>query len=163
MSKFPYPVIVFALSLLVSTGQAAWAASITAQPTTISGEQAQGSEEPTSGFSAQKVAAGEVLQMVFALGLVLAIIALAAWLLRRLPGLQRGAHRNLQILEGISLGTRERVVLVQVGEQQLLLGVCPGQIRTLHVLKTPLPMPPHSSRSPFVQHLERALRPGESP
>ncbi|ADE16640.1 flagellar biosynthesis protein FliO [Nitrosococcus halophilus Nc 4] len=161
MSKAPYTVIVLVLLLFVSVGQRAWAASINAQPAAISEEQAQGSEERVQGFPAQTVAAGEVLQMVFALGLVLGVIALVAWFLRRLPGLQRGAHRNLQILEGISLGTRERLVLVQVGEQQLLLGVCPGQIRTLHVLKTPIPVSPHSSRSPFARHLERALKPGE--
>ena len=39
---------------------------------------------------------------------------------------------------GISLGGKERIVLVQVGEQQLLVGVAPGSLRTLHVLDQPL-------------------------
>ena len=36
------------------------------------------------------------------------------------------------------MGTRERVVLLQVGDKQLLVGVAPGSIKTLHVLETPL-------------------------
>ena len=36
----------------------------------------------------------------------------------------------------VSLGTRERAVLIRIGDRQLLLGVAPGNVRTLHVLET---------------------------
>jgi flagellar protein FliO/FliZ len=38
------------------------------------------------------------------------------------------------------LGTRERAVLLQVGDQQLVVGVAPGRVQTLHVLDKPLSM-----------------------
>ena len=41
------------------------------------------------------------------------------------------------VLSSVSVGQRERAVLVQVGEQQMLLGVGPGNVRTLHVFDKP--------------------------
>ena len=58
--------------------------------------------------------------------------------MRRAGGLHGQAGGTLRILGGLSLGTREKLVLVKVGETQLLLGVAPGQVRKLHVLDTPI-------------------------
>jgi len=41
----------------------------------------------------------------------------------------------VQVLGGVSLGTRERAVLLSVDGTRLLVGVAPGQVRTLHVLE----------------------------
>jgi flagellar protein FliO/FliZ len=38
----------------------------------------------------------------------------------------------------LSLGTRERAVLVRVGGQELLLGVAAGSVRTLHSFTAPV-------------------------
>lgn len=66
---------------------------------------------------------------------VLAILALG-WVLRRTgAGVSGGVAGQLRVLGGLSVGNRERVVLVQVGERQLLLGVAPGRVQTLHVLE----------------------------
>ncbi|EQD42713.1 Flagellar biosynthesis protein, FliO, partial [mine drainage metagenome] len=40
----------------------------------------------------------------------------------------------LEILASMPLGAKERAVLVKVGDAQILLGVAPGQVNTLHVL-----------------------------
>ena len=61
-----------------------------------------------------------------------------AWLARRFNRLQSTADGSLRVLGGISMGARERVVLVQVGDTQLLLGVAPGRINMLHQLEEPL-------------------------
>lgn len=82
---------------------------------------------------------GSLVQVGAGLLLVVALIGLLAWLVRRLGRVQGGAAGSLRILGGLSLGARERVVLLQVGERQLLLGVAPGRVQTLHVLETPLP------------------------
>jgi flagellar protein FliO/FliZ len=37
----------------------------------------------------------------------------------------------------VGVGQRERAVLVQVGEQQFLLGVGPGNVRILHIFDEP--------------------------
>lgn len=76
----------------------------------------------------------------FGLGLVVVLMTVVAlvWILRRVGKLQTSFGGSLKTLGGLSLGARERLVLVQVGDKQLLLGVAPGRIQTLHVLDTPL-------------------------
>lgn len=85
------------------------------------------------------VVAGEsILGVVLSLILVVAIIFLFAWIMRRMSGSTFRSNSFLKVIGGVSMGARERIVLVQVGEEQLLLGVSPGRIQTLHKLHTPL-------------------------
>lgn len=83
----------------------------------------------------EPVGAGDFFQMFLGLLLVLGIIFGMAWFIRRMGTFQQASHGALRILGGLSVGQRERIVLVQVGDKQLLLGLAPGQIRTLHVLE----------------------------
>jgi len=46
----------------------------------------------------------------------------------------------IEIVADAALGTKERAVLVQVGKQQMLLGVAPGRVSLLHVLEEPVPV-----------------------
>jgi len=66
---------------------------------------------------------------------VLAAIVLVAWLLKRMNVAQQGSGHLLKILGGVSIGQRERIVLVEVKDTWLVIGVGPGQIRTLHTLQ----------------------------
>lgn len=75
-----------------------------------------------------------IVQIILSLLLVLAAIVLVAWLLKRMNMAQQGAGRQLKVLGGISIGQRERIVLVEVENTWLVVGVGPGQIRTLHTL-----------------------------
>jgi flagellar protein FliO/FliZ len=59
--------------------------------------------------------------------------------LRRFGRLQQGGAGKLRIVDGLALGPRDRLVLVQVGNDQVLLGVTPGNIQALHVLAEALP------------------------
>jgi flagellar protein FliO/FliZ len=59
------------------------------------------------------------------------------------------------------VGQRERVVLIQVGSQQLLLGVAPGRVQTLHVLEEPISVGTASSPGEsFAERLGSALKKG---
>jgi flagellar protein FliO/FliZ len=79
-----------------------------------------------------------LIQVTFGLFVVLMIIAAAAWFSRRFGHFQATAGGSLRIIGGLHLGAKERLVVVQVGEEQLLLGVAPGRVATLHVLAKPL-------------------------
>ena len=76
------------------------------------------------------------------LSLALALVLLAFWgcarLMRRLQRASEGGGAGLRVVGGLSLGQRERLVVVQAGDEQLLLGVSAGRIERLHVLDTPL-------------------------
>lgn len=78
-----------------------------------------------------------VMRVTFALVLVVAAVLAAAWMARRVRGLTGGGGPGLQILSQVALGQKERAVLIQVGDRQLLLGVAQGNVRTLHVLEAP--------------------------
>ena len=97
---------------------------------------------------------------VLALVAVLALIAGLAWLLKRLPATGLRGSEQLRVVSSLTVGQRERLLVVQVGEQQLLLGVTTGTIATLHVLPTPLDIPaaPTVAALPFAQLLAGKLR-----
>lgn len=83
------------------------------------------------------VSSGSVVQIIFSLLLVLAAIVLVAWLLKRMNVAQHGSGNLLKVVGGTSIGQRERIVLVEVKDTWLVIGVGPGQIRTLHTLDRP--------------------------
>lgn len=105
------------------------------------------------------VGAGSVAQVALALLFILVLIVGVAWLLRRLGQFQSGGGNAIRVLGGQSVGARERVVLVQVGETQLLLGVAPGRVQTLHVLEKPIPVEPRGAGGEnFARRLSQAVR-----
>jgi flagellar protein FliO/FliZ len=81
-------------------------------------------------------------QVTVALGLVLALIFVAAWLMRRLRGFGRTGTGALDIVADLPVGQKERAVLIRVGTQQVLIGVAPGRVTTLHVLSEPVNVTP---------------------
>ncbi|RKR06094.1 flagellar protein FliO/FliZ [Kushneria sinocarnis] len=86
------------------------------------------------GSDADMAAAGMGKTMI-GLVVVLAIIGLCAWAIRRLGrGRLMGSQRQLRVIASQNLGQRERVVMVEVEDTWLVLGVAPGSVRTLHTL-----------------------------
>jgi flagellar protein FliO/FliZ len=76
---------------------------------------------------------GSMLQVILGLGLVLAVMAGSAWLLRRFGGLQRRpGGGGIRVIGGSAVGQRERVVLVEVADTWLVIGVAPGHVTALH-------------------------------
>jgi len=90
------------------------------------------------GVAMEPVSMGNVVQLVIALVVVLLAIAGVGWMVRRLGRFPAGTSGVLKVLGGLAMGQRERVVLLQVGDKQLLVGVAPGRIETLYVLDEPL-------------------------
>jgi flagellar protein FliO/FliZ len=104
--------------------------------------------------------AGQLTQLVFGLLFVLALIFFLAWLLRRVQ--QAGPAGKAQVIDIIgsrALGPRDRLMLVQVGNEQILLGLSPGTITALHVLKEPVHVPSASEKTTpeFAQRLMELL------
>ena len=97
-------------------------------------------EAPASpiGMAGEVLDGGFMLQFLAGLGVVVLCIIGLAWLLKRAGGLQSSARGALRVIDGVALSTRERLVLVQVGEQQVLLGVAPGRVNAVHVLEQPV-------------------------
>ena len=86
---------------------------------------------PSAAEAAPAPAAG-LAQVTLSLLLVLAAGFAAAWLLRRVRGLQRTrSSEGLAVVAEVAVGQRERIVLVEVGGERVLVGVAPGSVRAL--------------------------------
>lgn len=92
--------------------------------------------------------AGPFLRMVLSLGAVLAVVAGLAWLARRLRAGGGSRAGLIEIVSGVSLGAREKVVLLRVGQEQVLVGVSPAGMRALHVMKDT------GAPAPFAGYME---------
>jgi flagellar protein FliO/FliZ len=108
------------------------------------------------------IGVGSIAGLLVSLLLVIGIILVAAWLLRRLPGMGgHGGSGLLRVRASLPLGMKERVVLVEAAGETLLLGVTAGGIRCLHRFDEPLP-PQSQSEGGFAQLLAERIRGKES-
>lgn len=78
-----------------------------------------------------------LLQMLLGLGLVIGLILVLSWLLRRVAGLSP-INKELSILGVLPLSSREKVVLIKAGKKQLLLGVASGRVSLLESFSEPV-------------------------
>ena len=77
------------------------------------------------------VSPGSVLQVLTGLGVVLFLVFGAAWLLRRVGRVSGLSNQAIKTVGAAAVGTRERVVLLEVSGTWILVGVAPGQVRSL--------------------------------
>jgi flagellar protein FliO/FliZ len=79
------------------------------------------------------VGAGSMLQFAFGLIVVLGLIVAAGWFMKRFQ-VGPNAPGTVKVIAGASVGQRERVVVVEVGDNWLVLGVAPGRVNALHTM-----------------------------
>ena len=118
-------------------------------------------DKPIASLVNEPVGVGNYLQMFFGLFIIVALILGLAWFMRRMGNMNSMAAGNLKVLGGLSIGQRERIVLVQAGNAQLLVGVAPGEIRTLHVMDEPILTSEETTQkhsSGFAEKLHAAIK-----
>lgn len=139
-------------SVAATTSAPARAVPLTLQPATPVQIGAHAPQSPGLG--------GAFLALLLVLGLIVGL----GWLLKRLPGSGFRQAEGLRVVASINLGAKERAAVVQVGGEQLLLGIGAGGVRTLHVLPQPLPeapapqLPSLKTLPDFKQLLAQRLR-----
>jgi flagellar protein FliO/FliZ len=106
--------------------------------------------------------AGGLARVTLALLAVLVAVFVVAWIVRRMRGFGTRSSGDLDVIADIALGAKERAVLLKVGQKQILLGVAPGRVNTLHVLEEPLDPAkpaagPSDSRPSFKSLMLRSL------
>jgi flagellar protein FliO/FliZ len=80
-----------------------------------------------------------LVQILMNLILVLCAVVLLAWLFRKLQHVQQPGAASLRVHASLALGPKERLLVVAVGDEQILVGASGAGIHPLHVLKQPLP------------------------
>ena len=78
--------------------------------------------------------AAGLLQTIFALLLVLGLLIGLAWLLKRYGPKPGGGLANLRVVGALNIGGRERIMVVEVGDQWIVVGAAPGRVNALHTM-----------------------------
>jgi flagellar protein FliO/FliZ len=103
--------------------------------------------------------AGSLLQVFIGLVAVLLLIFGTAWVAKRL-GVARGGSSNLlHVISSVSVGARERVVMVEIGDNWLVVGVAAGSVNALMTLPKgeSLPAAPAAFNSSFAANLKQLI------
>ena len=90
-----------------------------------------------------------LLQVVGSFVVVILLLIGVLVLLRRFNGVSSQMNGSMRVISSVGVGQRERVVLLQVGEEQILVGVGPGNVRKIHAFDEPVVEPAASSTPNF--------------
>lgn len=85
---------------------------------------------------------------------VIAIIYGCAWIIRRMNGMTGMNNQAIKVVSVMALGARERIALIEVGGQQILVGITPSTIRTLQVFDEPVVTSDQTGSSEFARRLQ---------
>ncbi|WP_374334696.1 flagellar biosynthetic protein FliO [Leeia sp.] len=108
--------------------------------------------------SAAPLSFGYFFQVLISLVLVLALLFGTLLLMKRFSHGMPGRLSPLKMVGGLALGTRERVVVVELGDRWLVLGVTAQSVQLLTEQPRPEGVPSQAeSAPPFQQWLQRAL------
>lgn len=97
---------------------------------------------------------GTVMSLGLGLLAVVAVIYGCAWLIRRMSGMTGMNNSAIKVVSVLAIGARERIALVEVGGQQILLGITPSTIRTLQVFEEPVVDAANPPSSEFARRLQ---------
>ncbi|WP_158014702.1 flagellar biosynthetic protein FliO [Salinivibrio kushneri] len=101
-----------------------------------------------------------IVTMLLSLGLVLGLIFALAWLLRRLkvPGLAQQSD-GITIVSQLAVGQKERILVVDIHGEQLVVGVTANSVNVLKTLDNPIPTATSGSdkSSRFANQLSQLL------
>lgn len=74
---------------------------------------------------------GSLFKVFLGLAAVLLVMAAITWALKRIVPGAGGQQSVIKVVGGVSVGTRERVVVVEVAGRWLVVGVAAGQVNAI--------------------------------
>ena len=91
-----------------------------------------------------------LLQVVGSFVLVICVLLAVLLLLKRFNGAGSPRSGQMRVIASLGLGQRERAVLIEVGNEQFLVGVAPGSVNMLHALPDPVRPASESAKPSFI-------------
>ena len=102
---------------------------------------------------------GDVLNLGVSMLIVVAAIVVLGWLYSRSRFVGGGSSDVINIVATQALGPKERLLIVEVAEQQLLVGMTATGVQTLHVFDKPVAVPTTARTSTgFASRLRSAVQ-----
>jgi len=103
-------------------------------------------------------------KITLGLAFILILIFLLAWAMKKMQLTPNSNNRLINIISAISVGQRDRIALIQVGDEQFVVGLTPGKIEKLHTLKTPVELPHQEEQAAngFYDKFSQLMKQGQS-
>jgi flagellar protein FliO/FliZ len=102
-----------------------------------------------------------VFQTLFSLLLVLAILGGLAWFLKKFGPRHQSGGAGLKVVGHLNIGGRERVMVIEVGDQWIVVGAAPGRVNALATMpkgEGAAMLSPHEPSSPnFADWLKKTI------
>lgn len=113
----------------------------------------------SSDYTSPRISTGQDWAMVIFtfLGIILFILALG-WAAKRFGGLSAMGVRDMKVVAALPLGSREKVAIIDVKGQQILIGITPQNINHIHTFDQPVVNVSDKVQSDFAQKLSHILK-----
>ncbi len=110
---------------------------------------------------ASPLSAGSLTQLTLSLIAIVALILIISWALKRLKvSGPRGSSGDMAVLDQLSVGPRERIALIRVGDSQVLVGIGASGLVPLTPLATPIALKGPASVPGFAERLRDVMKRG---
>ena len=115
----------------------------------------------TLAAPASPLSVGSVAQLTLSLAAIVALIFVVSWIVKRLKLGTPRSRGEIAVIDELALGPRERVVLMRVGDAQVLVGVGAGGVVGLTPLDRPIAVKTSPEQPAFADRLREFMkRPG---
>jgi flagellar protein FliO/FliZ len=101
-------------------------------------------------------ATGSLLQTILALVLVLGLLLGLAWFMKRFGPRSMGASANVKLVGALNIGGRERIMVVEVGNQWIVVGASPGRVNALATMPRQEGAQAHEGQATLAPHVPSA-------
>lgn len=102
----------------------------------------------------------DYFKVVLGLVFVIALFLVSTFLFKRYGHGPMTSRGQLKIVDGLHLGNREKLVLVELKNKQILLAITPGQIKKLDTIDNPAST--ETSFAPLMDEAKASISTNES-
>jgi flagellar protein FliO/FliZ len=125
----------------------------------VTGEVLSAVPTVTGSNATEPLSTANLTQWTIGLIVVLMMIFAVAWAAKRFSTVGTSRAGGLKVLSGVSLGHREKAVLVKAGSRHLLLGVAPGRVVNLHTFESgEIPEEVTNPQEGFKESLQKIMK-----
>jgi len=125
-------------------------------PTAVVAEVINKTSEITT-LPSSPVDVGSVFQVIAALLVIVFLILAMSWMYKKYGASYISHNSGLKVVSALSLGGKEKAVLIQVGDEQVLLGVSPGYVRKIHDVNEPISVNENFAENNFIAKLNKEI------
>jgi flagellar protein FliO/FliZ len=108
--------------------------------------------------SASPLSVSSLAQLTLSLIAVVGLIFAVSWVLKRFKLAGPRGRGGISVLDELAVGPRERVVLLSVGDSQVLVGITAGGMVSLAPLSTPIALKSATPVPAFADRLRDLMR-----